>query len=167
MAGSAAPDMRRSRSPSAGAPSASAISRMSTPTGQPAAAMDARLREAASTVPVYPQLPFVPVRAAGCDIFTDDGRQILDLYGGHCVNTLGAGDRRLGELLAEMARQGRITWGQESGSDSSFALAITIGAGAHDPQLAELFGLLGFAAPESTTFAFKPSIGNLVKLCYF
>jgi hypothetical protein len=55
---------------------------------------------------------------------------------------------RLVELLAVMARQGRVTWGQESGSDSSFALAITGGADALDPQLAELFGLLGFPAPE-------------------
>ena len=55
---------------------------------------------------------------------------------------------RLVELLTEMARRGRVTWGQESGSDSSFALAIAGGAGALDPQLAELFGLLGFAAPE-------------------
>ena len=52
------------------------------------------------------------------------------------------------ELLAEMARQGRLIWGQKSGSDSSFALAITGAAGAPDPQLAELFGLLGFATPE-------------------
>jgi hypothetical protein len=55
---------------------------------------------------------------------------------------------RLAELLAEMARQGRVTWAQESGSDSPFALAITSGAGAPDRQLAELFGLLGFAAPD-------------------
>ena len=55
---------------------------------------------------------------------------------------------RLVELLAGMARQGRVIWGQEAGSDSSFALAITGGEGALDPQLAELFGLLGFDTPE-------------------
>jgi hypothetical protein len=55
---------------------------------------------------------------------------------------------RLVELLVEMARRGRLTWGQQSGSDSSFALAITGGADALDPKLAELFGLLGFAPPE-------------------
>jgi len=55
---------------------------------------------------------------------------------------------RLVELLARMARQGRLIWGQKSGSDSTFALVTTGAAGAPDPQLAELFDLLGFAAPE-------------------
>ena len=36
-------------------------------------------REAAATIPVYGQLPFVPVRAEGCDIITEDGRRILDV----------------------------------------------------------------------------------------
>ena len=31
---------------------------------------DPRVREAALTIPVYGQLPFVPERASGCDIFT-------------------------------------------------------------------------------------------------
>lgn len=52
---------------------------------------DPRIREIATTIPVYGQLPFVPVRAAGCDIFTNDGRRILDLYGGHAVAALGYG----------------------------------------------------------------------------
>ena len=55
---------------------------------------------------------------------------------------------RLVELLAQLARQGRLTWGPESGSDSSFVLALTGAAGGLDPQLAQLFNLLGFAAPE-------------------
>ena len=50
---------------------------------------DPAARERASTIPVYGQLPFVPVRAAGCDIVTQDGRWILDLYGGHAVAALG------------------------------------------------------------------------------
>jgi acetylornithine/succinyldiaminopimelate/putrescine aminotransferase len=78
---------------------------MSTSPGQRDAAMDARLREAASTVPVYPQLPFVPVRAAGCDIFTDDSRQILDLYGGHAVACLGYGHPA---LMRAIERQSRL-----------------------------------------------------------
>ena len=41
--------------------------------------LDPRTREAALTIPVYGQLPFVPERASGCDIFTRDGRRILDL----------------------------------------------------------------------------------------
>ena len=55
---------------------------------------------------------------------------------------------RLVGLLAQMARQGQVTWAQESGLDSPFALAITAEAGALDPQFAELFGLLGVAEPE-------------------
>ena len=56
---------------------------------------DPRVREAATTLPVYGQLPFVPQRAAGCDIITSDGRHILDLYGGHAVAALGYGHPRL------------------------------------------------------------------------
>lgn len=52
---------------------------------------DPRVREAQFTIPVYGQLPFVPERASGCDIFTKDGRRILDLYGGHAVAALGYG----------------------------------------------------------------------------
>jgi acetylornithine/succinyldiaminopimelate/putrescine aminotransferase len=50
---------------------------------------DPRALEADLTVPVYGQLPLVPERASGCDIFTRDGRQVLDLYGGHAVVALG------------------------------------------------------------------------------
>ena len=60
---------------------------------------DPRAREAATMIPVYGQLPFVPERASGCDIFTRDGRQILDLYGGHAVAALGYGHPRLVEAI--------------------------------------------------------------------
>jgi len=61
-------------------------------------ASDPRPREAATTLPVYGQLPFVPDRAAGCHIITSDGRRILDLYGGHAVAALGYGHQRLVNL---------------------------------------------------------------------
>jgi acetylornithine/succinyldiaminopimelate/putrescine aminotransferase len=64
---------------------------------------DPRIREAALTVPVYGQLPFVPERASGCDIFTRDGRRILDLYGGHAVAALGYGHPRLVEAIQEQS----------------------------------------------------------------
>tara|TARA_R110002096_G_scaffold154_21_gene889 strand:- start:10608 stop:11801 length:1194 start_codon:yes stop_codon:yes gene_type:complete len=54
-------------------------------------AHDVMTREADVTLPVYEQLPFVPERASGCDIFTEGGRRILDLYGGHAVAALGYG----------------------------------------------------------------------------
>ncbi len=64
---------------------------------------DPREREAALTIPVYGQLPFVPERASGCDIFTRDGRRILDLYGGHAVAALGYGHPRLVEAIREQS----------------------------------------------------------------
>jgi len=66
---------------------------------------DPRLREAEHTIPVYGQLPFVPARAAGCDIFTEDGRQVLDLYGGHAVACLGYGHPALTKAIEIQARR--------------------------------------------------------------
>ena len=65
--------------------------------------VDPRDREAALTIPVYGQLPFVPERASGCDIFTRDGRRILDLYGGHAVAALGYGHPRLVRAIQEQS----------------------------------------------------------------
>ena len=64
---------------------------------------DPRVREANVTIPVYGQLPFVPERASGCDIFTKDGRRILDLYGGHAVAALGYGHPRLVKAISEQS----------------------------------------------------------------
>lgn len=64
---------------------------------------DPRVREANVTVPVYGQLPFVPERASGCDIFTKDGRRILDLYGGHAVAALGYGHPRFVKAIQEQS----------------------------------------------------------------
>ncbi|MEO0998341.1 MAG: aminotransferase class III-fold pyridoxal phosphate-dependent enzyme [Pseudomonadota bacterium] len=66
---------------------------------------DPRSRETASTVPVYGQLPFVPVRAAGCDIVTDDGRFILDLYGGHAVAALGYSHPALTRAIQKQSQE--------------------------------------------------------------
>jgi len=67
--------------------------------------LDPRPREAATTLPVYGQLPFVPERASGCDIFTADGRRILDLYGGHAVAALGYGHPALVEAISRQSAQ--------------------------------------------------------------
>ena len=69
------------------------------------AASDPREREALTTLPVYGQLPFVPERATGCDIITNDGRRILDLYGGHAVAALGYGHPRLIEAVSEQTKR--------------------------------------------------------------
>jgi acetylornithine/N-succinyldiaminopimelate aminotransferase len=66
---------------------------------------DPRIREAAVTIPVYGQLPFVPERSSGCDIFTKDGRRILDLYGGHAVAALGYGHPRLVAAITEQSNK--------------------------------------------------------------
>ena len=65
---------------------------------------NAQAREAAATLPVYGQLPFVPDRATGCDIITEDGRRILDLYGGHAVAALGYAHPRLVNAVSEQSR---------------------------------------------------------------
>jgi acetylornithine/N-succinyldiaminopimelate aminotransferase len=64
---------------------------------------DPRAREAAATIPVYGQLPFVPQAAAGCEIVAGDGRRILDLYGGHAVAALGYGHPRLVDAVREQS----------------------------------------------------------------
>jgi acetylornithine/succinyldiaminopimelate/putrescine aminotransferase len=66
---------------------------------------NAQQREAAATVPVYSQLPFVAERASGCDIFTSDGRRILDLYGGHAVAALGYGHPRLMQAIQSQSQR--------------------------------------------------------------
>ena len=67
------------------------------------AASDPRIREAATTLQVYGQLPFVPEYAEGCHIVTSDGRRILDLYGGHAVAALGYAHPRLIKAISDQS----------------------------------------------------------------
>ena len=67
-------------------------------------ASDPRTREAATMLPVYGQLPFVPARATGCDIITTNGRRILDLYGGHAVAALGYSHPHLINAISEQSK---------------------------------------------------------------
>jgi acetylornithine/N-succinyldiaminopimelate aminotransferase len=71
----------------------------------PERSTDPRARESIATISVYGQLPFVPVRSAGCDLFTADGRRILDLYGGHAVAALGYGHPRLIEAIQHQSQK--------------------------------------------------------------
>jgi acetylornithine/succinyldiaminopimelate/putrescine aminotransferase len=48
----------------------------------------------------YARLKLDVVAAEGDELVLRDGRRVLDLYGGHCVNTLGAGDSALGQALS-------------------------------------------------------------------
>ena len=61
--------------------------------------------EAAATMPVYGQVPFLPERGEGCDLITADGRRVLDFYGGHAVAGLGYGHRGLTRAIEGQARQ--------------------------------------------------------------
>ncbi len=108
----------------------------------PAVQDDVRLREAAHSLPVYGQLPFVPVRAAGCHLYTDDGRRVLDLYGGHAVTCLGYAHPALTRAIEEQAR--RLLF-------QSNAVALDIRA--------EAAMKLVNAAPDSLTRAFFVNSG--------
>jgi acetylornithine/succinyldiaminopimelate/putrescine aminotransferase len=52
-------------------------------------------------IDAYVRLPIRVTSAEGNELLLEDGRRVLDLYGGHCVNTLGAGDAGLGRAIAE------------------------------------------------------------------
>ncbi|MEX2123679.1 MAG: aminotransferase class III-fold pyridoxal phosphate-dependent enzyme [Woeseia sp.] len=66
---------------------------------------EVQAREAATTIPVYSQLPFLAERAEGCEIITADGRRILDLYGGHAVAGLGYAHPVLTHAIARQAKR--------------------------------------------------------------
>lgn len=48
----------------------------------------------------YARLPLDIASADGCELVLKDGRRLLDLYGGHCVSSLGAGEGGLGATIA-------------------------------------------------------------------
>ncbi|MBM3990422.1 MAG: aspartate aminotransferase family protein [Planctomycetes bacterium] len=52
-------------------------------------------------IDAYARLPLHVVGAEGNELILEGGRRLLDLYGGHCVNTLGAGDAGLGRVIQE------------------------------------------------------------------
>ncbi|HJO25709.1 MAG TPA: aminotransferase class III-fold pyridoxal phosphate-dependent enzyme [Planctomycetota bacterium] len=54
-----------------------------------------------SEYPAYKRLDLPVVGATGEYLVLASGRRVLDLYGGHCVNTLGAGASQLGTAIAE------------------------------------------------------------------
>jgi acetylornithine/N-succinyldiaminopimelate aminotransferase len=74
-------------------------------TGVDMNAMDPLTREAAVTLQVYGQLPFVPVSANGCELVTSDDRHILDFWGGHAVAALGHRHPRLVRAICEQSEQ--------------------------------------------------------------
>ncbi len=67
----------------------------------------------------YARLSHGVVSTRGSRLVLEDGREVLDLYGGHCVNTLGAGDAAIGVRYLVEAGVWRIF---------VFAILSTIGA---------------------------------------
>jgi len=96
------------------------------------------LRELAA----YARLPLDLRSAEGSEIVLAGGRRVLDLYGGHCVNTLGAGDA---ELLAAIAAQWR-------------ALSFTTNLLEHEPRAAFL-AAFGENLPPGDWLAFLSNSG--------
>ncbi|NOX70103.1 MAG: aspartate aminotransferase family protein [Gammaproteobacteria bacterium] len=103
---------------------------------------DVAAREAAALIPVYGQMPFTPMRAAGCDIVTTDGRHILDFYGGHAVAALGYAHPRLSRAICEQSQ--RLLF-------QSNAVALDIRASAAEKLIS--------IAPKSLTRAFFVNSG--------
>ncbi|MEL6614960.1 MAG: aspartate aminotransferase family protein [Bacteroidota bacterium] len=59
--------------------------------------------EDATTLPTYAKPPLALVRGENATVWTHDGREILDLYGGHCVALLGHCPPRVVEAVREQA----------------------------------------------------------------
>ncbi|MCA9664899.1 MAG: aspartate aminotransferase family protein [Myxococcales bacterium] len=59
------------------------------------------MSEPSPLLDVYPRLDIELASAHGCWLRTSDGREILDLYGGHAVTPLGHGHPELTRTLAE------------------------------------------------------------------
>lgn len=60
--------------------------------------------EARSLLPVYQHESIHPVRGEGVWLYTDDGRALIDFYGGHAVALLGYSHPRLLEALTLQAK---------------------------------------------------------------
>lgn len=66
-------------------------------------AADAAAEEARWLLPVYAHTPVEPVRGEGALLWTRDGRELIDFYGGHAVALLGYRHPRLLAALAAQA----------------------------------------------------------------
>jgi len=54
---------------------------------------------------VYPLIPVTPVKAAGCVLWDDQGKEYLDLYGGHAVISIGHSHPHYVKRIAEQVGQ--------------------------------------------------------------
>jgi acetylornithine/N-succinyldiaminopimelate aminotransferase len=54
---------------------------------------------------VYPLIPVTPVKAAGCVLWDDQGKEYLDLYGGHAVISIGHSHPHYVQRISEQVSQ--------------------------------------------------------------
>jgi acetylornithine aminotransferase len=54
---------------------------------------------------VYPLIPVTPVKAAGCVLWDDQGKEYLDLYGGHAVISIGHSHPHYVKRISEQVGQ--------------------------------------------------------------
>lgn len=66
--------------------------------------LDMTAEERRWLLPVYPHAPIEPVRGDGVMLYTRDGRELIDFYGGHAVALLGYGHPRLLAALNDQAK---------------------------------------------------------------
>src|ERR1044072_3008679 len=76
---------------------------ISTAAATPATAAQATADENRWLLPVYAHTPVEPVRGDGALLWTRDGRELIDFYGGHAVALLGYRHPRLLSALAAQA----------------------------------------------------------------
>jgi acetylornithine/succinyldiaminopimelate/putrescine aminotransferase len=120
-----------------------------------------RLRE----LPSYQRLPLDPVAACGDFLVLEDGEELLDLYGGHCVNSLGAGDSELGRELSEQ-------WQELSFATNILPLRVrerfeaALAAGLPDGGWRYFLANSGAEANENALKAALAATGRAVVVCF-
>lgn len=66
---------------------------------------DWKAQEDAFVLPTYEKFPFVLERGEGCRVWDDEGREYLDLYGGHAVAALGHSPAEVADALSAQSRK--------------------------------------------------------------
>lgn len=69
----------------------------------PGTALDPLALEDATTLPTYAKPPLALVRGENATVWDHTGRELLDLYGGHCVALLGHSPPRVVEAIRQQA----------------------------------------------------------------
>lgn len=89
------------------------------------------------SVPSYAKLPLAFVRGLGCSVWDADGREYLDLYGGHCVALLGHGHPGLVQAISDQA--GKLLFYSNVAYNDARARAVQALAALVPPALGQVF----------------------------